>query len=103
MKVASLAHSFSFATCKIEYVKLHTESRTPLNAYRIAAFTYFSGIWGTKFSKKEILSKNRGLVGFRRGFRLRVTSLRVKLRRVERLRRDKTAWQAAASPMHFHR
>jgi Gpi18-like mannosyltransferase len=28
------------------------------------ALTYFSGICGTKFSKKEVFSKNRGLAAF---------------------------------------
>jgi hypothetical protein len=47
----------------------------------IEALTYFSGICGTKFSKKEVFSKNRGLAAFV----------------------QTTAWQAAASPLHVHR
>jgi hypothetical protein len=64
MKVAFLAHSFplQYVKSKMEYIKLRM----------IAALTCFSGICGTKFSKKCNFSKNRGLPGFRRGYRLRV-------------------------------
>jgi len=50
--------------------------------------TYFSGICGTKFSKKWNLFKKPRIKGLRRGFRLRA-----------RLRRDKTAWQVAAGTL----
>lgn len=45
----------------------------------IAALTYISGIYGTKFQKKEIFSKKSGLTALV----------------------EAAAWQAAASRMHY--
>jgi hypothetical protein len=54
MKVARLTHSFPLQhiKSKIEYaLELRTETPAPLD-FMIGALTYFSGICGTKFSKK---------------------------------------------------
>ena len=53
MKVATLGIPFPLQHVKIEieHVKLRTESRAPFECM-IAALTYFSGVCGTKFSKK---------------------------------------------------
>jgi hypothetical protein len=60
MKVAILAHFFSFAT--MDYVQLRAESPAPLDFMQPLPIS--PGFAGRSSRKTEIFSKNRGLAGF---------------------------------------